>query len=129
MRNWYTTQELAGLPGLPGTVPGVRKVAVRLEWESRKRLASKAIEYSFTCLPPETQSAILAKAVAEVEAPKESVSSALIEISKERDAKNTSRLNDIQREVMLARLAFIREIERMSVHVSQRAAIDLLVNL
>ncbi|MCK1791197.1 Mu transposase C-terminal domain-containing protein [Pseudomonas violetae] len=127
MRNWYTTQELAGLPGLPGTVPGVRKVAVRLEWESRKRLASKAIEYSFSCLPPEAQSALLAKAVSEVEAPKESVSSALIEIPKERDAKNTSRLNDIQREVMLARLAFIREIERMSVHVSQRAAIDLLV--
>lgn len=79
MRNWYTTQELAGLPGLPGTVPGVRKVAVRLEWECRKRLASKAIEYPFTCLPPETQSALLAKAVSEVEAPKESVSSALIE--------------------------------------------------
>ncbi|MGA3799144.1 Mu transposase C-terminal domain-containing protein [Pseudomonas fluorescens] len=127
MRNWYTSQELAGLPGLPGTVPGVRKLAVRLEWECRKRLASKAMEYPFTCLPPETQSALLAKAVAEVEAPKESVSSALIEIPKERDAKNTSRLNDTQREVMLARLAFIREIERMSAHVSQRAAIDLLV--
>ena len=34
MRNWLTAQELAGLPGLPGTVPGVRKVAIRENWAS-----------------------------------------------------------------------------------------------
>jgi len=47
MRNWYTSQELAGLPGLPGSVPGIRKLAGRLEWECRKRAASKAVEYPF----------------------------------------------------------------------------------
>lgn len=66
MRNWYTSQELAGLPGLPGSVPGIRKLAARLEWECRKRAASKAVEYPFACLPAETQAALMAKSVAEV---------------------------------------------------------------
>ena len=61
MRNWYTSQELAGLPGLPGSVPGIRKLAARLEWECRKRAASKAVEYPFACLPVETQAALMAK--------------------------------------------------------------------
>lgn len=46
MRNWYTSQELAGLPGLPGSVPGIRKLAARLDWECRKRAASKAVGVS-----------------------------------------------------------------------------------
>lgn len=58
MRNWYTAQELAGLPSMPSTVQGVRKAAARKGWKGKHRLGSKAIEYAFSVLPPETQAAL-----------------------------------------------------------------------
>jgi len=128
MRDWYTSQELAGLPGLPGTVPGIRKLAARLEWDSRKRAASKAVEYPFSCLPPETQAALMAQSIAEAEA---SVPKAPAVVSETKTltapTKSAAKLNDIQRNVMVARLCFIREIERMSAKTSQNRAIDVLV--
>ena len=128
MRNWYTSQELAGLPGLPGSVPGVRKLAAREEWDSRKRAASKAMEYPFACLPPETQAALMAKSIAEVEAP---VTAAPVVMAEQKAvapaAKGSSKLNDVQRAVMVARLCLIREIERMCAYTSQNRAIDVLV--
>ena len=128
MHDWYTSQELAGLPGLPGTVPGIRKVATRLEWESRKRLGTKAVEYPFSCLPAETQAALMARSIAEVEAPVEAVPAKVLEQKAiATAAKGTSKLNDVQRAVMVARLCFIREIERMCVATSQNRAIDVLV--
>lgn len=128
MRNWYTCQELAGLPGLPGSVPGVRKLATREEWDSRKRAASKAVEYPFACLPTETQAALMAQSIAAVEAPAV-LAPAVVAERKDvaTNAKGSSKLNDAQRNVMIARLCFIREIERMSVSTSQSRAIDVLV--
>lgn len=127
MRNWFTPQELVGVSGMPGTVQGVRKLADRMEWEGRRRSGSKANEYPFAVLPQETQAAILARAVAEEAPVNESVPTApLIE---ERDVKSASRLNESQRQVMLARLAFCREIERMMQVTSQKAAIDTLIKL
>ena len=64
MRNWYTPQELAGLPSMPGTVQGIRKVAQRECWEGQRRIGSKAIEYAFAVLPKETQAALITAAVA-----------------------------------------------------------------
>jgi len=128
MRDWYSSQELAGLPGLPGTVPGIRKLAARLEWECRKRIASKAMEYPFTCLPAETQAALMAKSVSEV-GPVEAVTTQEILAAKTEptEGKSASRLTDAQREVMVARLCFIREIERMSTVGPQSRAIEILV--
>ncbi|WP_394353083.1 DNA-binding protein, partial [Metapseudomonas otitidis] len=39
MRKWFTAKELAGLPGLPGTVQGVNLRAKREGWEAQLRLA------------------------------------------------------------------------------------------
>jgi len=64
--NWFTTQELAGLPYLPGTAQNVRVKAKQENWPSRKRTGSKAMEYPFSCLPQATQAALLKKAVAQV---------------------------------------------------------------
>lgn len=128
MRNWYTSQELAGLPGLPGSVPGIRKLAARLEWECRKRAASKAVEYPFACLPAETQAALMAKSVAEVmpAVVAEPEQAAAIK-SAQTEIRSSARLNDAQREVMVARLCFIREIERMTTVGPQSRAIEILV--
>ncbi|MCM2318097.1 MAG: Mu transposase C-terminal domain-containing protein [Pseudomonas sp.] len=130
LRDWYTIPELAGLPGLPGTVRGVRKLADRLGWEGQRRLGSKAIEYSVALLPKEAQNALLVAQLgtppAPVEAPEPVAASY---VYNERDGLSASRLTDDQRAVMTARLAFIREIERMSQAVTQQRAIETLVEL
>lgn len=125
MRNWYTAQELAGKPGMPGTERGIRKLAERNGWEGQRRLGSKAIEYAFAVLPSETQAALIAASVAS-EAPPAAPEQPE---TTQRDAKNASRLNEKQRSVMTARLAFVREIERMSQTISQQRAILALVDL
>ncbi|WP_193040707.1 MULTISPECIES: DNA-binding protein [unclassified Pseudomonas] len=117
MNIWYTAQELAGLPGLPTTPRAIRSFAQRADWSNQRRIGSKASEYSFASLPAETKQALLTKAIG---------TSQTSEIA-ERDAHSSSRLNDKQRSVMAARLAFIREIEHLSKVTSQRQAITLLL--
>jgi putative transposase len=126
MRNWYSAQELAGLPNMPGTVQGIRKLAQRECWEGQRRLGSKAMEYAFAVLPKETQTALISATVVN-EAPQQTVEPHVIIVG--RDAEKASRLNDSQSSVMTARLAFVREIERMSQVVSQNRAILTLVAL
>lgn len=123
MRSWYTLQELVGLPGLPGTVPGLRKLAEREKWEGQRRLGSKAIEYAFLSLPANVQAALLARSIAAVAEEKQT-----FEVATETSCgQKLGGLNDVQKAVMVARLCFIREIERMSAAVSQSRAIDVLV--
>jgi len=51
--------ELAGLPGLPGSVYGVHKKAARGAWASRPRATQGGgREYPLSCLPAETQAAL-----------------------------------------------------------------------
>ncbi|BAV74148.1 transposase A [Pseudomonas chlororaphis subsp. aurantiaca] len=126
MRSWYSAQELAGLPGLPGTSRNVKAMALRECWEGQQRLGSKAVEYSFAMLPKETQAALIAASVAS-SAPTAPVEQHVISIG--RDAKKVSHLNDSQSSVMTARLAIVREIERMSQVVSQNRAILTLIAL
>jgi putative transposase len=128
MHKWFTAQELAGLPGMPGTDRNVRLMAEREGWEGQRRFGSKALEYNFAILPREAQSALLTRLVNDnATAVGPSAPHTLIEPL--RDAIPASRLSDDQREVMTARLAFVREIERMSRMVTQQQAIDTLVGL
>jgi putative transposase len=120
MRNWYTAQELAGLPGLPGTERAIQLRAKREQWQGQQRLGSKAMEYAFAVLPSATQAALLQAAVKAEPAEANAV------VAAERSA---ACLTDDQRSVMTARLAFIRDIERMSATVSQQRAILSLVQL
>lgn len=126
MRKWFTAQELAGLPGLPTTDRNVRLMAEREGWEGQRRLGSKAVEYSLAVLPAEAQAALLARLVSD-EAPQAAPVEAQNIVL--RDAISASRLTDDQRGVMTARVAIIREIERMSQMVSQQRAIMTLVGL
>lgn len=126
MRNWYTAQELAGLPSMPNTAQGVRKAALRAGWEGQRRLGSKAIEYAFAVLPEQTQAALIAASVA---AAQPEPASKTLPIIAERDAVSASRLTEDQRSTMIARLAFVREIERMSQITTQQRAIMTLVGM
>ena len=126
MRNWYSAGELAGLPGMPGTERAIQLRAKRERWEGQQRLGSKAIEYTLSVLPKNTQAALLTASLAEA-----SDSPAAVDyvVTTGRDLEKPSRLNDSQSSVMSARLSFVREIERMSKVVSQNRAILTLVEL
>lgn len=125
---WLTAQELAGLPGMPGTERAIQLRAKRECWEGQGRLGSKAIEYSFAVLPAETQAAVLARLVNDDEPTAKAAPIQAQEIVL-RDSISASRLTDDQRDVMTARLAFVREVERMSQVVSQQRAILTLIGL
>lgn len=126
MHSWYSARELAGLPGMPGTERAIQIRAKRERWEGQGRLGSKAVEYRFSALPAETQAAIIAASINE-SAPA-SLPTPEVKVT-ERDLISASRLSEDQRSVMTARLAFVREIERMSHSISQQRAIDSLVAL
>lgn len=126
MHNWYSARELAGLPGMPGTERAIQLRAKREHWEGQGRLGSKAVEYRFSVLPKETQAAIIAASIAESQ-PRSVI--AAESNTTQRDIVSASRLSEDQRSVMTARLAFVREIERMSQTISQQRAIDSLVAL
>lgn len=60
---WFSVTDVLGLPGLPGTPQGVRKMAKSQEWVSRRKkgVQGKALEFSVASLPPVTQAALLRK--------------------------------------------------------------------
>ncbi|MCX7563444.1 Mu transposase C-terminal domain-containing protein [Xanthomonadaceae bacterium XH05] len=58
IERWYSAAELAGLPGLPGTERGVRKMAEREQWPAQRRDKGKGVAYAATSLPPQTQAAL-----------------------------------------------------------------------
>jgi putative transposase len=114
---------------MPSTVQGVNLRAKREGWEAQLRLGrGGGQEYNFAMLPAETQAALLARLVGDAEAQAEVAPIQAHEIAL-RDDISASRLSDDQRNVMTARLAFVREIERMSRVVSQQRAIMTLVGL
>lgn len=123
---WFTAKELAGLPGMPGSDRAIQ-IRGKDSWEWRKRAGTKAVEYSLGSLPDETQQFLLTREVGTSELTTDLMlvhsDSELIE----RDAKSSSRLNNKQRNVMLARLSFVREIERVGAVTTQKNAIDVLV--
>jgi len=55
MKVWYSTTELAGLPGIPGTDRGIRIAAQRENWKSQKRAKGKGLEYHIESLPEQTR--------------------------------------------------------------------------
>ncbi|WFE73077.1 DNA-binding protein [Halomonas sp. M1] len=121
--SWYSAKELAGLPGMPGTERAIQIRAKREKWEGQPRLGSKAVEYAFAVLPTETQNALLL-AQADNAAPTP-VSTVAPPPEEQRPGQH--QLTDAQRQVMTARVAFVREIERMSKMVTQQRAIETLV--
>lgn len=58
-KGWYSAQELAGLPGMPGTDRGVRKTAQKNLWVSRSKERQKGAEYALASLPEVTRNHIL----------------------------------------------------------------------
>ena len=59
-REWFTAQELAGLPGLPSEKSGINRRANKENWQRRQRgnVRGVAFEFHISSLPSETQIAL-----------------------------------------------------------------------
>ncbi len=124
MKQWYTAQELAGLAGMPGTDRAIQIRAKKEAWEGRRREGSKAQEYAFASLPADTQSALLAASLAQAPAvvlPQAETLPAVV-------AGSVTELASWQRECAEARLAIVREIQRMAGTVGMTRAVMEMVN-
>lgn len=54
-KEWFTVQELAGMPGMAGTERGTLKAMKIFLHLARRKLRGKGFEFPFECLPSETQ--------------------------------------------------------------------------
>jgi len=58
MKDWYTVQELAGLPGMPGSHSGTLRLLKKNKVESRRKARGKGREYYFHGFSEDTKEAI-----------------------------------------------------------------------
>ncbi|RUI34572.1 DNA-binding protein [Pseudomonas aeruginosa] len=63
MSDWFSPQQLAGLPGLGSTERAIQLRAKREGWASQRRVGTKATEYHISSLPEATRDALLKQAV------------------------------------------------------------------
>lgn len=124
MKEWLSARELAGLPGMPGTVQGINKAAPKQAWVQRQRKGrGGGSEYRVRSLPDETQRALLNHSLNQMELPGvvEAEPPAL-------PTKQAALLKDWQRSRMEARAAIIQEVERIGQVVGIHKAIHEIVS-
>lgn len=128
VQEWYTAAELAGFEGLPATQQGVGLRAKKEGWANKKREGrGGGKEYAFSSLPQVTQDAILERSLTVSGTGGELLDSDEPEESKERPLARYEDLNDDQIKIMSARVAFVREIQRLEKVTTQKKAILTLV--
>lgn len=61
-KEWFSTNELTGIAGLPSTIQGINQKARREHWTSRKRLGiqGKALEYHIDSIPDKAKNILRA---------------------------------------------------------------------
>ncbi|WP_197061288.1 DNA-binding protein [Marinobacter sp. MCTG268] len=127
VQEWYTAAELAGLEGLPASVSGVIRRAKAEIWPAKKREGrGGGKEYAFSSLPQVTQDAILAQSLTSAGTGDEVLEPSQPEAGQE--PPRYEDLNEDQIAVMTARVAFVREIERLQQVTTQKKAIQTLVD-
>ena len=63
LAGWYSSQDLAGLPGMPQADSAVMRMAKKNLWPSRSKLRGKGFEYPLRALPEVTRQYILSLAI------------------------------------------------------------------
>lgn len=142
MNGWYSVQELAGLPGMPGTERGVSKGLQKFLPVARSKERGKGREYPLSCLPKVTQAALLAKELVAQGLPEQTAAAALnlpAPVSATPAPALPSRtllpichpadMSDRQRQVEGARKYVLAEVERLmlSAGCSREAAMHTLL--
>lgn len=124
MREWYTTAELAGLPGLPQTGQGVRDRANRENWKSQDHKGKGGgKEYHIDSLPQQTREYLTRQAVAQAAA---EVAAKAIETTPDTDLieipEEPRPLATWQRTVRDARLTVLAMVDRLTLELGKPAA-------
>lgn len=145
MSAWIMAEECVGLPGMPTVACNVRsrlnKLASARPEKKRPRESGKGFEYCISLLPKETREALMLKRLLgpdPVSGSADAVSGTAVAVSDAGDEPARvvegvlvdnawDELTEKQRDCALARLAFVREIERASEHVSQKTVIRELI--
>lgn len=155
MSVYVVPQELVGLPGMPSTerncLTKLNKLATAWPDKKRPRSFGKGFEYHVSLLPKETREALMLKRLLgpdptsrsadAVSGVSDAVSGTSVAVSGASDAGDEparvvegvlvdnawDELTEKQRDCALARLAFVREIERAREYVSLKTIIAELV--
>ena len=119
VQEYYTAAELAemaksfGIPEVPSSDRRARDFLSK-SCDGRKRQGSKATEYAFASLPQVTQDAIINLSLSNAGTGAEALEPSPETTEPERQPLKYEDLNDDQLSVMSARVAFVREIQRLS---------------
>ncbi|ECR7702389.1 transposase, partial [Salmonella enterica] len=128
---FFSVNDLTGVPGLPGTVQGIRWTLNRAteqkpEWR-RKRAGTKAYEYHIDCLPEQAREIVkrrfLNQAVASAENCQTSVHVAVTSKARQElvlmqqcpalATREANKLTEQQRRIADARCVLVREVDRL----------------
>lgn len=120
MQQHYTAQELAGLPGMPSTVRAIQ-IRAKKDWHGQRREGTKAMEYAVTWLPAETRNALVAASIEKAPA----LPAVKTEVTL--PAPALAGLAQWQRDCAEARLAFVREVQRLQSIIGKEKAVMELV--
>lgn len=109
-KEWFATNELTGVGGLPKTPQGLNKRAREDGWEKRRRkgVQGRGVEYSIRSLPQEVRKSLLLKerAVAEYQTRQEpTLLASWIHIFQQLESEQSRLINFILREGALAMLS------------------------
>lgn len=131
---WYSAQQLAGLPGMPGDESNVRKVAKKNLWPTRAKARGKGVEYPFSALPQATREALLASIAAQSVSSTAPVSSLPVAVPASGLVAAgvftpASQLKDWQRRTAEARAAIVGEVKRLAAIGGQENAIRTVIGL
>lgn len=124
MKLWLTAQELAGLPGLPGTDRNVRAMADREGWRRKAATGTRGWVYHISSIPAEAKSELVLRGQ------KEKIAARLPAIQTSKTDNNLPKLEHLkgwQREKMEARLVVLAELKRMEEETDRQEAMRLLI--
>lgn len=124
MKLWLSAQELAGLPGLPGTDRNVRSLADREGWRRKGATGTRGSLYHISNIPAEAKAALVLREQ------KEKIAAQLPAISTDKTGNNLPKLEhlkDWQREKMESRLIVLAELKRLEEETDRQEAMRLLI--
>jgi putative transposase len=132
---WYSAQQLAGLPGMPGHESNVRLLAKKNLWPTRPKARGKGVEYPISALPQATRAALLTRIAAQSPisstAPVPPIPAAVPVGGQLVTGVFTpaSQLKDWQRRTAEARSAVVAEVKRLAAMGGTENAIRALVGM
>ena len=128
MKVYVVAAELAGMPGMPGSIRGIQKKALRENWMSRPRKGrGGGKEYAVSSLPPETRAALCQENIDHL--PVKAEQNKSLAVYDPAPVQPLADLKQWQREIFDARVIIFREFERLQELHGTKSAISKLLAL